>query len=359
MSKLSFDEEAFARMLEGAAAPRTLDERRMGALAAALHSAATNPSPAPPRPAFATALREQLLAQAAVVVEAQKAARIPLNERFVIALRAKNEAWRRSFRAVAATGMAAALTLGSSAALASAHNALPGQWNYGVKRTQEGVRLTFARGDLAKGTVHMDLARRRLAELRALADANVSDQRLYVDTLNDMDSSTLLATESIVDAVRAGAPRSALDRLSRFASAQQGRLAGMVDEIPAGARPAAEDSLGVLGKVHSRVSAILAGCPCPGNPREIPTLTARANPEVGCSCLQPGGSSDPSRASGSTRDPAATGTTSPSPSPSPSTSAGTDLVPGTDVDDPANDAVDSVDDVLEDLGLPRVTPSGV
>ncbi|MGH2671103.1 MAG: DUF5667 domain-containing protein, partial [bacterium] len=181
MSTPTFDEEAFARMLQGAEAPVGLEARRMAALVAALERA----RPVFAGPTFAPALRER------IVVEAERAARIPLLDRLRIAWDVRNEAWRRSFRVITATGLAAMMLLGTGAAMASARNALPNEWSYPLKRAQEGARLAVTRGPLQRGLLQLELAATRLDEALALAAADVSNSGLYIDTLNDMDSSTI------------------------------------------------------------------------------------------------------------------------------------------------------------------------
>lgn len=362
---LKIDEETFAKLLEGAAAPRTLDDRRMAALASALErSRSSLLQSTTPRPGFSAALREQLVAESMVIEEATQAARLPWRERAAISLQRRSDAMRRSFRMVAATGMAAMLMLGSSAALASARNALPGDWNYGIKRAQEGARLTVARSAMGRGTLQLDLARRRLSELRGLAAAGVREQNLYTSTLDAMDTSTLDATGLLVKVSRGGGGLAPLATLSRFAIAQRLRLEGMIDQFPAGARPAAQDSLVVLIKLGDRVTSIIAGCPCSGNPLSLSTVVqgSKTVPSVPCDCAA---GLKPNRSDGSPgTTPTATDDDGQSPTPPPGTGGnqtppvGSDLVPGTDIDEPANGLVDDVNKVLDDLGLPQVpTPT--
>ncbi len=359
MRKPTLDEETFARMLEGAASPRSLDERRMGALVAALERSRPEPSKSV-TPDFAAALRNRIIA------EAEKAARLPLRERAIAAVRVRTDAWRRSFRVVTAAGLAAMMLLGTGAAFASARNSLPGQWNYSLKRAKEGAQMAVTPGALRRGYVHLDFARTRLNEVTGLAAANVGSDGLYIDTLNDMDAATLAGTELLVRASRTGAGLTPLNRLSRFASAQRLRLESLVERVPAGARPAARDSLDVLTRVGTRVDSIIAGCPCPGNALEIPTALqgGSSQPSVPCSCSNPAGSAGGNGdAEGDSTDTNAGGpgdtTGGDSGGGGGTPPAGTDLVGGTDVDQPANDVVDDVNDLLEDLGLPTVAPSPV
>lgn len=350
MTRPTAEEEAFARLLEGAGSPRDVEAGRMLRLATALER--FRPETAGPSPAFAEVLR------ARVIAEAERAARIPLSERVLLWARARNEAWRRSLRTVAAVGMAAMLLLGSSAALASARNALPGQWNYKIKRIHEGIRLSVTRAPLDRGLMKLGLAQTRLDEIAGLARAGVRDDALYSTTLADMDGSTLDAVELLVEASRRGAGRRPLDRLAAFATAQRLHLEALVVQIPVGARPAARDSLVVLVRVRDRVQSIIAGCPCPANPLEAASGATGADAGVGCACDDPAGhaagDNDPDASGSSTNG---SGSSNGSGTPGGDGTPGTDLVDGTDADDPANDAVDEVNDILDGLGLPTVPPT--
>ncbi|HVL91377.1 MAG TPA: DUF5667 domain-containing protein [Actinomycetota bacterium] len=355
MSNNRFDEEAFARMLEGAQVPHDIKADRMKSLVAAIERA----RPASTLdPAFASALRDKLTADIAVVAEAEKAARVSWRTRAAIWMQAKNDSWRRSLRVVAATGMAALMLGGTSAAFASAHDALPGQWNYGLKRFTESAQLSVTRGPLARGNAKLDAARTRLDEIRSLAAAGNDEASLYVATFGDMDHATIEASELLVEASRLGAGLVPLETLASFTAAQRSRLEAVLIDVPPGARPAARDSLATLVLLGDRIGDIIEGCPCPGNPLEI--APAGSTSGLPCSCAAPAGHpagvQDREPRAGEEPSPTPTGTGSPAPQPS---SPGTDLVPGTDADDPVNDVVDAVNDILDGLGLPGGTPSVV
>ncbi|HEX9697499.1 MAG TPA: DUF5667 domain-containing protein [Actinomycetota bacterium] len=355
MSNHRIDEEAFAKMLESAQAPRDIEAKRMRALVSAIEKA--RPSATSMNPAFATALRERLTSAAQILEEAEQAARVSWRVRAGIWMRAKNDSWRRSFRVVAATGMAVLMLGGTSAAFASAHNALPGQWNYGLKRFSESAHLSVTRGAEARGDAKLDAARTRLDEVRRLAAAGNDDAALYVATLGDMDAATIDASELLVQASRDGAGIGPLLRLASFTSAQRARLESVVVQVPPGARPAARDSLATLVLLSDRVAGIIDGCPCPGNPLEI--APAGSTTGLPCSCEQPGtrtpggGTDEPQAGLEPTPEPSGGQQTPPPGSEDP----GTDVVSGTELDDPVNDAVDDINDVLDGLGLPTIGPS--
>jgi hypothetical protein len=75
-----------------------------------------------------------------------------------------------AFRALASAGAAAVLLLSfSTYTVASAADALPGEWRYPVKRQTERVRLALAFGDDAERQVRLGLAAERSDEIRRLA----------------------------------------------------------------------------------------------------------------------------------------------------------------------------------------------
>jgi hypothetical protein len=74
------------------------------------------------------------------------------------------------FRALASAGAAAVLLFTfSTYTVASAANALPGEWRYPVKRQTERVRLALAFGDDAERQVRLEIAAERGDEIRRLA----------------------------------------------------------------------------------------------------------------------------------------------------------------------------------------------
>lgn len=353
MSNNPFDEEAFAKMLEGAQTPHDIQAERMRALVSAIEKA----RPASGlNPAFASALREKLTADAAVLVEAERAARVSWRVRAAIWMQAKNEAWRRSLRVVAATGMAVLMLGGTSAAFASAHNALPGQWNYGLKRFSESAQMSVKRSPLARGYGKLDAARTRLIEVRALAAAGNDEVPLYISTLGDMDAATIDASKLLVEASRTGAGIAPLKSLASFTGAQRARLEAVLVDVPPGARPAARDSLATLVLLGDRIGDIIEGCPCPGNPLEL--SPAGSTSSLPCGCEAPGTGTGSGRGNEGSQpgdepqaQPSGPGTPEPQPA-----GPGTDLVPGTDADDPVNDTVDQINDILDGLGLPQTSP---
>jgi hypothetical protein len=348
-------EEVFASMLDGTAIEAPEDLAPIRALALAV--AATAPAPAVPAPAFRHALRRRLITEASR--RRSPAARISDG------LGALNDRMRRSLRAVAATGLAAMLVLGGGAAFASSHNALPGDAiRYDLKRFRERAQLWVISGP-QEGRRLLEFAGTRLGEVRGLADRRDLREGLYVAALADMDEETTEGARILIDAFRAGGPRSLVEEVAQFATTQAQDLAVLIDRLPPGVRPVALDSLRLAELASQRASSILQGCPCPSNPLQAPTSVPSApGASVGCACAAPASESyGDGSAPAAERRPVTATPTQPdpgSPARPPSEPGRFDSVPdvsGTPLDDEVKDTVDDILDQIEESPLPVPLPS--
>jgi hypothetical protein len=134
-----------------------------------------------PRPSFVRAARARFLAAA---------------QRMVVA--GQGRGWRVSLPQWAAgfyvRPLTAALTfvlllfLGFGGfAVSTSGDALPGDWNYSVKRATENVRLTFAFSEGARRDLNIELAGERLEEIQGLADKG---RPIGGGVLNDLKGET-------------------------------------------------------------------------------------------------------------------------------------------------------------------------
>jgi hypothetical protein len=108
-----------------------------------------------PRPSFVMAARQRFLAAAQRMMEERKPAR-----------------WQPAFRVAQFASAAAVVVMmgfGGFAVTTSA-NALPGDWQYQVKRTVEDVRYTLTFGDGGRKHLDIEFAQERLSELEKLVD---------------------------------------------------------------------------------------------------------------------------------------------------------------------------------------------
>ena len=138
-----------------------------------------------------------------------------------------------------------ALTVAGGAAYAQ-----PGQTLYPVKIAAEQVELVLATGDEAKVSVGIKHAKRRLAEVQTLVQAN-RDTQIVQDTLDALKS----ATDEVVNVASTAESNSELvTRASEFASEQETALSTMgseatnseVKDAVQNAISAAQDSLSKL-----------------------------------------------------------------------------------------------------------------
>jgi hypothetical protein len=285
--------EAFAAMLEASPAAVPAAMRPLVAVAKALE-----PIDLPvPTPAFRYQLRNRLVQRAEVgpsIAARLKASVTNLNTRM-----------RRSLRVVAGTGMAATILAGSSGAMAVASTSLPVDKLYTVKMAKESAELWFRSGT-DRGFVHLGHARTRLDEVRGMLDRPVTDQAPYVATLRRMDDKISVGQTIIFDEFKQKrAPKDAVEQVDRFARQQLLDLAGLRERLPAGAQPAATDSLTVLAMVIKRASELTCDCDAAAN---IPADALVRNPATtSCACGTTSSGQDPSQPSGNNG-----GTTNPS-----------------------------------------------
>jgi hypothetical protein len=250
--------------------------------------------------------------------------------------------------------MAGVVLAGGSATVAAAQSALPVDTLYSVKMMKERAELVFPSG-AAEGFVHLDHARTRLGEVRGMLDRPVSDQGSYVTTLRRMDDQTSIGQTEIFQAFKdKHAPRADVERVDQFARAQLFDLAILRDRLPAGARPAATDSMTVLAQVIQRANTLLT-CPCdaPASALESPPASA-GEPSAGCACDQSSGSG------GSTPSQTDSGAPTPkpddgdTPAPNPDDPRIIPDVPGRTEDDEADELLK---ELLNELPLPTASPT--
>jgi uncharacterized membrane protein YgcG len=351
------EEDTFAALLEGLPIEAPEEVRSLVTIAAALEPA-YRPMP---DPAFRFQLRNQLVD----IASGQHTFGARARNRFV----AINERMRRNLRVLVSTGLAAALLAGSGATLAAASSALPGDVLYPVKLFRESAQLAISSG-ASEGFKRLTFARTRLHEIQGLEEHGTRNASLYIATLDRMDSLTQTGSTILIDAVRHGARPAILHNISGFASVQQQDLQALLSSMPAGALPAARDSLVVLQLVTRTVNNILSGCPC--NPPSNPLIPQAAGPKsssnqsVACSCTQTSGSASggntPSGNSTTGGGGSGGGGQAQAPSTTPQTKPTTPIdqlpdIRGTNVDNQVKDLVDQVlTTPLPSISLPPLLP---
>lgn len=278
-------EERFARMLEVESASTAIagsdaSVAPMVMLASALRTAGVAATPTPLAADVRAAMRQRLVAVA--TVQTQDAAADRLRQRNYTRV-----STRMQRRAAALAGSVTLFTGLAGVGVAAAHS-LPGDPFYGVKRATESVQLWIAQGNDGKGARHLEFARERLEEARALP-ANSSH---LASTLAAMDSETTDARNDLVAAYHSSESTKPLAQLASFAQQQYAGLVALSKTAPASLHAAEVTSLGVLGTVTTTVRS-LSGEAC------LPCLvngTAPVPPSGGSSTPNGGGGTSPSTA---------------------------------------------------------------
>lgn len=279
----------FAAALEGRGVSSA---RRDPALAPLLRLAqGLEAVPTAAAPDFKDALRQRLLAVASVA-PAPVAVRSPLD-------RAKTwvEGWRVQ-KALAATSAAMAGVVGIAGVSVASSRSLPGDPFYGVKRSAEGLQLTFSRNDVNRGKRHLQHAETRLHEVAhivgtdiALAPAPTGPGQITVafggsrsariaSALRAMDADTREGTKLLFDAYAAERDESVLHAVQDFADRQRTRLDQVMDALPTDAHDAAQQSLSLVSDLSMRATQLLGGGiqDTPSVSTPAPTSTALPTP---------------------------------------------------------------------------------
>ena len=246
--------ERFAALVEG--------RRVNGGLAdhpdlAGLARLATALAPAEhrPDPAFRTALRERLVAEAASrPAPAEPASSDPAGTSPAEAPTAPR--WRSAVATVAV----AAVVSGAGAAAAS-QRALPGDSLYGLKRQIESVELALAHGDLNRGRELLEQAEARLGEAERLAaSSEISEPGTradLVETLDDMRAATEGGSLALTDAYRETGDAEPLRILHDFADEQQDRLRDLMALLDPGLRDMVRPMLADLVALERSATVLL------------------------------------------------------------------------------------------------------
>ncbi len=226
----------------------------LAALAESLRAAPAVPGPAPQ---FRAALRQRLVAVAAVQGVGAPA---PSG---ADRLRETGATWRFQRRMAVLAGGAAAATAIAGVGL-GASRSLPGDPFYGVKRATEDVQLATTFGQEAKGKRHLEFARTRLSEVEALSARTdtlgtflpgtagalgpLSDEArtaTIVSTLRDMDAETRAGASDLMAVFAESGDREPLRRPQRVHPGPVHRPAG------GAARPACGRAVPGAGLAHA------------------------------------------------------------------------------------------------------------
>jgi hypothetical protein len=306
------------------------DDPELAPLTALATALAEIPAPAGPNAEFRTALRQRLVAVATVqgVGETRTAGS---------KLRDATSTWRFQRRVAGLAAGAAAVTAVAGVGI-GASRSLPGDAFYGLKRATESVQLDLTFGQEAKGKRHLEFARTRLAEAKALAGEAAAlpavsvnghwtaagesdaDTSAILSTLQDMDDETRAGAHDLFAAYRASGSAEPLQALTTFTQEQYSQLLQLLPELPEATRASAERSLSLLAIVRATTVKLVQ--PTPARPR---SSHHRSSGTTSTSTPQPHQTPAPSTSSSSAPAPSS-GSTSSSP-PSTKTNSGVPAVP--------------------------------
>ena len=301
--------EEFARLLSGAVSGPGAATAGNAALAGRLWALAPALD-APPRAEFRATLRTRLVAVATVQAASGTLTPSAAPARPGAAALAAASTWSQGRTAqrrigLLAGSMAAVIAL-TGIGIASSRS-LPGAPFYGLKRGAEALQLDLVKGDVGKGSKHLEFAATRLREVQAMTfgeralslgpvGQNGSATRLasgtafgrslqgkLTDTLGDFNRETRDGRNLLEKAYRSSGKPEPLHILKTFSAQQQSRLASLMPSLPAAAQASAEDALALVREVGVTATSLLALGTCTGecNPAAAgPTLPAVPAPPL-------------------------------------------------------------------------------
>jgi hypothetical protein len=322
--------EQFARLLEihsPIAAGSDPAMAAMSNIANALRAVGQAPGMPTPDPVFRAALRQRLVAVATV----QDATAADTRTRASAVAGVRSRAQRR-IAAFAGTVMMGTSVAGVGVAAA---RSLPGDPFYGVKRATESVQLWATRGDEAKGRRHLEFARTRLAEAKAMSP---EDSHL-VSTLAAMDAQTKAASTELITAYRTSHSTQPLADLVTFSSQQLADLNKLASKLPNAVKSKERGSVtlltGVVHRVHKVANGVCILCGTRGhNNGPGPAVTPTKSPSPNDSpSARPHRSGHPGSTATTTRPGGGSTTAKPtkSESPTPTKSSGAPLPKPSDI----------------------------
>lgn len=364
--------DEFARLLDGGGTTTDPALSPLLGLARSLQALPLGPSAD-----FRDTLRQRLVAVAAVAPHNAAVAAPARTAGPLAALDRKVGSWRAQRRLAVAAGAMASVVAVAGVGIAG-NRSLPGDPLYGIKRGTEALQLATTHGLVARGELHLHLAKERLHEVERLSGSaealtlpgqssavaplapapafGGSLSSNIVSTLARMDSETLAGSADLTKAFERSHDTAPLETLVDFTRTQQQRLNAVLPDLPDSARSAAVASLTVLDQVDAAAGDLLSGGQCTQACRPTPTPTPTAGPPVTapeqpCTCS--GGQPTPGDGQGSGEPeptPSATDSTEPSPSESPSSSPSPTPSPS------PSGVVDKVKEIINNLPTPLPTP---
>jgi hypothetical protein len=180
----------------------------------------------------------------------------------------------------------------------AAARSLPGSPFYDLKRATEDVQLWLSTGPAAKGERHLEFARTRLAEARALGGSS----RYVSSALRSMNEQTRAGTSDLIAAYRSSGDREPLADLVVFTREQYASLERFGETIPVQLQAQTFYSMTLLVGVAQDVRSI-SGTQCltclltGAHPHSTPAPGSKHSPNPAPSGSTPGSAPAPSKSS--------------------------------------------------------------
>ena len=209
---------------------------------------------AEPTPEFRTALRTQLMTEAATVLA--PAAAPPRTHRQPV--RTPSFALRRRL----ATATAALVTAGGFVGMVGASaEALPGEMLYPVKRGVENVELAFHKDDLSRGQYRLTQASERLAEARRLTDDSSPQAQEHVaGALGDFAEQAKAGSGALFRVYGHSGSVESITAVNDFSAAAAADLAQLSGKVPSNANQAFEEAASTVSELVTKASSLCTSC---------------------------------------------------------------------------------------------------
>jgi hypothetical protein len=304
MRVISRPADRFQRALEG---ERISDEQLAALVATSQHLVAVG-SRAPgaaPDPDFVVALRQRLMAEAALLpTPSPAAAKAAASRRAAARGGPLVVVVGRGLPRALAGAAASALVVGSIVGIAS-RSAVPGDSLYAVKGWLDGVAVRLADSDFDRGTTHLSQAQTHISDARDLADRSQPDAGDINTALQDAIDSVRAGQRDLDTAwVETGNPQ-ALLALRDFTARALPQIDALRTEVPPASLPRLGELEDLLRDSQQTAARRLAACGsrCSGidsasfGPAALPSSLATAG---STGTAGPGGSSSTTSSGGIT-----------------------------------------------------------
>jgi hypothetical protein len=221
---------------------------------------------------------------------------------------------RPMWQPVATAGLALAFLMALAVPLSALQtsDAVPGDWDYGLKRAGERVRLAVTVNDADRREVHLALAERREREIQALLEQNRTEQ---LEAAIQAFASEHASLQNSLSNNAISAPEA--ERIAATVDRQAKVLEQIVQDAPLAAAAAALDASKQASRTRDEALRSQERREQPPAPTPPPAAQNRATPTP---TPTPVSSTEPSASPSATAESGESPTPSPSPSGSPSPS---------------------------------------